>query len=197
MSTTSLQATARIRGLRANALAGLIMLLIEYSLGISVNLYSTLPAADKGKTLFAGLGAAVGNGPLLVTLHALLGTLLLITGTAALVRALRLGARPLIALSGTAFLATLVAWLAGSAFVGHHEDAASLAMALAAAASILCYTLVIFTLSLGRTTSPARQEQVEPMEVPHRWLHRHLARDRRSLAMRGNGASPSRPLSSS
>jgi hypothetical protein len=156
MSTTSLQASSsRIRALRANALAGLVMLLIEYSLGISVNLYSTLPDADRGKTLFAGLGAAVGNGPLLVTLHALLGTLLLITGIAAVVRASRIGRRPLIALSGTALLATLVAWLSGSAFVGHQKAAASLAMALAAAMAILCYALVIFILGVGRVQSTA------------------------------------------
>jgi hypothetical protein len=159
MSTTSLQATgSRIRGLRANALAGLIMLLIEYSLGISVNLYSTLPAADSGKTLFAGLGAAVGNGPLLVSLHALLGTLLVITGIAAVVRASRLGRGPLIALSGTALIAIIVAWLSGSAFVGHQKAGASLAMALAAAVAILCYALVIFILSAGRMPSPASQE---------------------------------------
>jgi hypothetical protein len=148
VSTTSLQTSgSRIRGLRANALAALIMLLIEYSLGISVNLYSTLPGADRGKTLFAGLGAAVGNGPLLVTLHALLGTLLLITGIAAVVRASRIGRRPLIVLSGSALLATVVAWLSGSAFVGHQRAGASLAMALAAAVAILCYALLIFVLS--------------------------------------------------
>jgi hypothetical protein len=156
VSTTSLQATgSRIKGLRANALAGLIMLLIEYSLGISANLYSTLPAADRGKPLFAGLGDAVGNGPLLVTLHALLGTLLLITGIAAVVRASRLGRRPLIALAGTALLAILVAWLSGSAFVGHQKAAASLAMALAAAVAILCFALVIFILGAGR--EPTRE----------------------------------------
>jgi hypothetical protein len=122
MSATSLRATgSKIRGLRANALAGLIMLLIEYSLGISVNLYSKLPAADIGKTLFAGVGAAVSNGPLLVTLHALLRTLLLITGIAAVIRASRIRRRPPIALSATALLATLVAWLSGSAFVGHQK----------------------------------------------------------------------------
>jgi hypothetical protein len=159
MSTTSPQAPgSKVAGLRANALAGLIMLLIEYSLGISANLYSTLPAADRGKTLFAGLGAAVGNGPLLVTLHALLGTLLLITGIAAVVRASRLGRGPLIALSGTALLATLVAWLSGSAFVGHQKAAVSLAMALAAALAILSYALMIFILSVGRVGSTASHE---------------------------------------
>jgi hypothetical protein len=154
MSATSLRAAgSETRGLRANALAGLIMLLVEYSLGISANLYSTLPAADTGKTFFAGLGAAVGNGPLLVTLHALLGTLLLITGMVAVVRATRLGRRPLIALCGAALLATLVAWLSGTAFIGHQKAAASLAMALAAGAAILAYALVIFIVSLGRSSN--------------------------------------------
>jgi hypothetical protein len=155
MSTPSRHAVAaRTRGLRANALAGLIMLVVEYSLGISVNLYSTLPAADRGKTMFAGLGAAVGNGPLLLALHAILGTLLLITGIAAVVRATRLGARPLIVLGGGALLATLVAWLSGASFVGHQKAGASLAMALAAAVAMLCYALIIFVLGLAHGRAP-------------------------------------------
>ena len=142
----------RVRGLRANALAGLVMLLIQYSLGISVNLYSTIPASDRGKSLFAGVGAAIGNGPLLLTLHTLFGTLLLFTAIAAVVRAARLGAPPLIALSSTALIATLVAWLSGSRFVGHQANGTSLAMALAAAVAMLSYVLLIFVLGL-----PARR----------------------------------------
>jgi hypothetical protein len=57
------------------------MLLVQYCLGISVNLYSTLPASDHGKSLFAGFTSAVGDGPLLLSLHALLGTLFLITAS--------------------------------------------------------------------------------------------------------------------
>lgn len=150
MSTTSPGRHRGATGLRANALAGLIMLLIEYSLGISVNLYSRLPSSDTGKTLFAGLGAAVGNGPFVLAFHAVLGTLLLLTGVAAVVRASRLRARPLIALSAGALLATVVAWLSGSQFVGHEKNSASLAMALAAAVAILCYALVIFVLGLQK-----------------------------------------------
>ena len=138
----------RVRGLRGNALGRLVMLLIQYSLGISVNLYSTLPAADRGKSFLAALAAAIGNGPLLLAIHAVLGTVLLLTGTAATVRALRLGARPLIALCGGALLATIVAWLAGTEFVGHQKNGASLTMALAAAVAMLCYALVIFVLGL-------------------------------------------------
>ena len=159
MSATASRPTrAKTSGLRANALAGVIMILIEYGLGITVNLYSTLPAADRGTALLGGVGAAVGNGPLPVALHALLGTILLLTGIAAVVRASLIGARPLIALSGGALLATLVAWLSGSSFIGHQRNGASLAMALAAAVAILCYVLLIFRLGAGRPTASSDRD---------------------------------------
>jgi hypothetical protein len=141
-----------IRALRANALAAVVMLLVQYGLGISVNLYSTLPSGDRGKGLFAGLGAAVGNGPLLLSLHALLGTVLLITALAALVRSVRVTQAAPIVLTGAALVAIVVAWLSGARFVGHMENATSLTMALAAAVAILCYTVVILVL---RDAAPA------------------------------------------
>jgi hypothetical protein len=147
--------TSRIRGLRANALAAVVMLLIQYCLGISVNLYSTLPATDPGKSISAGFTAAVGNGPLVLSLHALLGTLLLITSLAAFLRSWRLAVTPAIALTAVALLAIIVAWLAGSEFVGHMENGTSLTMALATAVSILCYTLVIFLLGISPRSSGA------------------------------------------
>jgi len=141
---SSPEVAPRIGGLRANALVAVVMLLAQCCLGISVNLYSTLPAHDAGKSLFAGFTSAVGDGPLLLSLHALLGTLLLITATAALARSLRLGATSPVALTAVALLVIIAAWLAGSEFVGHMKNGTSLAMALATAVAILCYALVIF-----------------------------------------------------
>lgn len=164
MTDASPKQTARVMGLRANALAAVVMLLIQYCLGISVNLYSTLPASDHGKSLFGGFPAAVGNGPVLLTLHAILGTLLLITALAALIRSLPLGAPP-IALTALALLAIYVAWMSGSEFVGHQKNGASLAMALATALAILCYTLVIFLLKppdARSTLAPRNGEQQIP-----------------------------------
>jgi glycerol-3-phosphate acyltransferase PlsY len=120
------------------------MMLIQYSLGISVNLYSTLPASDHGKSVFSGFAAAVGKGPALLALHAVLGTLLLITASVALVRSLRVGATSLSALTAIALLAIIIAWLSGSAFVSNETNGASLAMALATAVAILCYSLLVF-----------------------------------------------------
>ncbi len=65
----------RIAGLRANSLAAVVMLVIEFALGVVVNLYTTLPSSDAGKTLFSAFGAAVTNGPVALTLHALLGNI--------------------------------------------------------------------------------------------------------------------------
>jgi hypothetical protein len=158
MSTTA----RRIRGLRANALAAVVMLLIQYSLGVTVNLYSTLPAGDRGKVLFDGFGAAVGNGPVVLTLHALLGTLLVITASSAVIRSALLKATPLISLTAVALLAMLVAWIAGATFVGRMNNGSSLTMALVTAAALLCYVLVIFILSFHRTAAPRR----EAKEVP-------------------------------
>jgi hypothetical protein len=146
---------SRVGGLRANALAAVVMILIQYSLGISVNLYSTLPASDHGKSLLSGFAAAVGKGPALLTLHALLGTLLLITASVALVRSLRVGATPLTALTTVALLAIVVAWLSGSAFVGNEKNGASFAMALATGAATLCYTLVVFL--IGNAQEPRKR----------------------------------------
>ena len=151
--------TPQTRGLRANSLAAVVMLLIQYCLGISVNLYSTLPASDHGKSLFTGFTAGVGDGPLLLSFHALLGTLLLITATAAVVRSWRLGRTPPISLTAVALLAIIVAWLAGSEFVGHMKNDTSLAMALATAVAILCYTLVIFLVGISPPSPRAKGQQ--------------------------------------
>lgn len=147
---------ARIRGLRANALAAVVMLLIQYCLGISANLYATLPADDRGKSVLGAFGAAVGNGPVVVTLHALLGTLLLVTAVAAVVRSARLArvARVPLGLTGVGLLAILTAWISGARFVGTGTNGASLAMALATAVAVLCYVLtVVFT--VVRTPAPS------------------------------------------
>jgi hypothetical protein len=144
------RAGPRVTGLRANALAAVVMLLVQYCLGISVNLYSTLPPSDHGKPAFGGFASAVGNGPLILSLHAILGTLLLITATAAVIRSARLAAAAPIALTAVALVAIIVAWLAGSEFVGHMRTGASLTMAFATALAILCYALVIFVLGIAR-----------------------------------------------
>jgi hypothetical protein len=145
---SSVSPTARNRtgigGLRANSLAATVMLVIEFALGVVVNLYAKLPPSDAGKTLFSAFGAAVTDGPVALTLHALLGTLLLIAGISAVVRASLLRRAVLIAVTGVAVLAILLAWLSGTRFIGDSGDGESLVMALATGVAIICYAAILF-----------------------------------------------------
>ena len=51
-----------------------VLLLVQYGLGIGVNLFVTMPGRDHG----AGLGAAIANGPVAVSIHAVLGLALIV-----------------------------------------------------------------------------------------------------------------------
>jgi lysylphosphatidylglycerol synthetase-like protein (DUF2156 family) len=66
--------------------AALIMLVVQYGLGIVLNLYIAVPSADA----HAGLTQEIANGPLMLTLHALLGLALIGAALLLLVRAVRL-----------------------------------------------------------------------------------------------------------
>lgn len=134
----------RVRGLRANALAGLVMLLVEYGLGMWTNVYAKLPAADQGKATFAAFGDAVTHGPVGVALHALLGTVLIVTAVSVVVRAALVRQAALIVVGCVALLAILAAWLSGAKFVGDAANGASFGMALATAVAILGYAAILF-----------------------------------------------------
>jgi hypothetical protein len=134
----------KIRGLRITTLAGLVMLILEYGLGVWANLYAHLPASDHGKATFAAFGGAVAHGPAGLTLHALLGTLLIITGVSVVVRAaLARQAAPAV-IGCVALLAILAAWLSGTRFVSDAADGASFGMAAATGVAALGYVIILF-----------------------------------------------------
>ncbi len=134
----------RITGLRANSFAATVMLLIEFGLGVGVNLYAEVPASDHGKGLVAAFGASVTGGPLVLILHALLGTLLIVTGVSVVVRASLARQLTLVAIATIALSAILLAWVSGGRFVGDMGNGASLVMALATGVAVLCYATILF-----------------------------------------------------
>jgi hypothetical protein len=148
---------ASLGGLRANCFAGLVVLLIELALGVAVNLTAKLPATDTGRSLPAAFAASITGGPVVLSAHAVLGTLLVATGVAALVRA-ALTRRPLLIIATAVALISIVgAWLSGARFVGTPSNAASLAMSSAAALATLAYALVLFV-----SPAPASRPKVAP-----------------------------------
>jgi hypothetical protein len=132
----------RISGLRRASFAAFVMLVVQFALGIYVNLYVTVPSADHGQ----GFGQAIANGPAGLTLHIVLGLLLILAALGFLVQAILARRRPLIAAAVLGLLAMIGAAASGSTFTGSGKDGASMAMALLAAVGLLCYGASLFLL---------------------------------------------------
>ncbi len=132
----------RVSGLRRASFAAFVMLVVQFALGMYVNLYVTVPSADHGN----GFGQAIANGPAGLTLHIVLGLLLILAALGFLVQAILARHPALIAAAVLGLLAMIGAAASGSAFTGSGKDGASLAMALLAALGLLCYGASLFLL---------------------------------------------------
>jgi hypothetical protein len=86
----------------------------------------------------------VADGPVGLALHALLGTLLLVTAIAFVIRAVLARRAAAIAIGVIALLAIITAWLSGARFTGAGTDSASFTMAMATGVALLCYVAVLF-----------------------------------------------------
>ncbi|MGH7723259.1 MAG: hypothetical protein ACRENL_10605 [Candidatus Dormibacteria bacterium] len=126
---------------RINAFAALVMLLVEYALGTWVNLDEKIPQADRGSAPITAFFRAITSGPIGLSIHAIIGTLLILGAIAAVLRAVRAGAW--IVTTAVALLAVVVAWLGGTRFVATGDSAPSLIMALMTAVALFCYALIL------------------------------------------------------
>jgi hypothetical protein len=129
---------SRQAGLRQASLAILIVLAVQFALGIGVNLYVTLPAAGH-----PGHGSWFGNGALLA-LHAALGMFLLLASIFVLVRAIMARNVTLIVTSAAGLVAIFAAAFFGSGFTDKLTDGYSLGMAMATAVALVCYAVGLF-----------------------------------------------------
>jgi hypothetical protein len=122
-------------GLRRISLAALIMLVVQYGLGIILNLYIAVPASDA----HAGIMQEIASGPAMLTVHALLGLGLIGAALVLLVRAVRLDDRVIAVLAAAGLTAIGGAFASGEIFVRNGQSGASLAMALLTGVALLCY----------------------------------------------------------
>jgi hypothetical protein len=135
-TTQAPAAAARLAALRGNCMGAAVLLIVQFGLGMGVNLYVTLPAH---KDFF---GTVFGSATLAA--HAIVALILLGAAIGALIRAIR--ARRAVAFTSVGLAAILVAALAGASFVGSQGNGASLGMALATAVAMFCYLAAIFSL---------------------------------------------------
>ena len=142
--------------LRQLSVTMLVMLVIQYGLGIILNLYVAVPASDA----HAGILTEIATAPLALTVHAILGIALI--GTGVLLVATAAGVRDrLLAVLATAGLTALGgAFGTGEIFVRNGQSTASMAMAILTGMALLCY---IGTLTLA---TAARREDGAARAAP-------------------------------
>ena len=125
---------AAIDRMRGASMGALSMLILQFALGISVNLYVT---PHKG-----GVSEAFTNGALLI-LHTLLGLLLILAAIGALAQAIRLRHRLAVTTSALGLVAILAAAGSGAGFLSSHASGSSLGMALATAVAMFSYAVAL------------------------------------------------------
>ena len=141
----------------------LVALLVQFGLGMYVNLFATIPLNHPGhgaNDFFAGSYHSVAwaetspHAPLILAFHAGLGLLLVVGSLWLAVLAIR-GRRAGIAWAavlGALFI--LGAGFNGASFLNYNHDANSYVMALLFAAAVLCYSVI---LALPGDTEPQAQ----------------------------------------
>ena len=146
-STQKQRTEPRQAGLRQANLAILIVLIVQFALGMGVNLYVTLPAAGH-----PGHASWFGNGALLA-FHAALGIFLILAAIFVLVRAIMARNVTIIVTSAAGLVAILLAAFFGSGFTDKLTDGYSIGMALAFAVALACYAIGLFAAPAGRPCS--------------------------------------------
>jgi len=152
-SPAGARAATRVRGLRANSFAAVVILVVEYGLGIWVNLYGQLPASDRGASIATGFARAIYQGPVGLSVHALLGVILIVSALTALVRAVLVRRPALVGATAVGLVTVVMAALSGASFVGDGSNSSSMGMAVAGGVAVAAYALVLL-LSAGIAVSP-------------------------------------------
>ena len=159
-------------GLHQACLVVLTGLVIQFALGMVLNLYIVMPADGRVSYL-----REIETAPGVLTAHALLAGLLLATAGIMLLRAVALRDTAVIALVATALAALLGAFAAGELFVRNDADSASLSMALLTGIALLCYVYLQAIISPQRPRKPVPDAQVPRAREPQ--VREPQARERR------------------
>ncbi len=134
--------------LRRGQIFALFVLLIQNLLGTAVNLFVKLPDQHPGTgapEYFGGVAAGVSwsivSGGVLLTLHAVLGLLLVVMSAALVVLSIRVHGRGQIWMCAVAAFAILGAGFNGGSFLNYGHEVSSMIMAGLWALAVACYVV--------------------------------------------------------
>ncbi|HEX3516563.1 MAG TPA: hypothetical protein VHT26_21435 [Trebonia sp.] len=131
-----------------DCLVAIIALVLQFGLGMVLNLFVTVPPADAR----AGFITEVRTAPLGLTVHAVLGTLLICAAVVLVTRAVGARDRLVIAFAVTGLVAVAGAFAAGEMFVRDGRDGVSLAMSLLTGVALASYASALARAN-AKTTS--------------------------------------------
>jgi hypothetical protein len=177
----------------------LVMLIVQVELGIAISVYASSPKAQTpGGGIFSALGRALSNGPASLSLHVVLGVLLLAGSAALVVRTILSRSMFFVVTSTAGLVAVSGEFSQGAEFANAGHDSSSMAMAIFAGVAMLCYGGNLF--AMGGKTEP-RDLHRTGREVSSSALRARRPRRRMRSAdsvggppIRG-GSSPRRPPS--
>lgn len=137
----------RLTVLRRRTAATLVLLAVQFLVGMSVNLYVTIPThhsgAGSGPYLSGALASVLwsfSSGLPLLIVHVAIGVLLLLSSVELLVHAVRSGrgAAP-IWLAAGGLIAIIFAGFNGASFLKYNLDISSMLMSVGFAVAVVCY----------------------------------------------------------
>lgn len=135
-------AAAGLARLRRGSMAVLVLIVLEYGIGMYVNLYVSVPAADHGRSP----GSAIANGPVMLSVHIVIGLLLALGAVGVLAQAVVARRPRAIAATAAGLFAVAVAAVAGAGYTSNGQPAESMAMSVLTGVALLCYAANLYWL---------------------------------------------------
>lgn len=145
------QQSATARRLRVLMALALLLLVVQFLVGMLVNLYVTVPAVHPGTNAdnyFAGVAQgvawALGHSMFNLRLHVIIGLLLFLDALALVVFAINSRRRAWIVSSVVGLLGIMAAGFNGASFMNYGHDFSSLFMSIGFLITVIAYTLGLY-----------------------------------------------------
>ena len=134
--------------------SAMIMLVIQFLLGMAVNLFVTIPTDHPGARpaeYFSGVVQSVTwailHGHALLILHASLGLLLVISAFGLLVQAIQTRLRAMTVVTSFGAFGVLEAGFNGGSFLNYNQDFSSMLIASFVAGAVVAYTIGLYVIA--------------------------------------------------
>jgi hypothetical protein len=141
--------------MREQFLGTMIFLIIQFLLGMAVNLFVTITTNHPGANppeYFSGVVQSVTwailHGHILLVLHGSLGLLLVLNALGLLLAAIRTRQRDLITVTAFGLFGVLAAGFNGGSFLNYNQDFSSMLMAFFFAIAVVSYAVGLFVTGL-------------------------------------------------